>query len=123
MSRSDGTFPHYLKLEVDSEQWPSNYFDSSRYCDVCEMRWPSSHLFVSCPRCGEATEIDQSNAPDLRWPEAVKELLIARFNYYYDEYNEGLSDEQLAWEEIKQNDDFDFESLDSEVEKLHSKAA
>lgn len=123
MSRSNGTFPRYIKLDVDPDQWPTNYFSSCQYCEVCEMRWPASHLFSICPRCAEKTEVDTHNAPDIRWPDAIRELLTARFEDFYEQYNEGLTDEQLAWDEVKQTAPYDFDALEAEVEDLRSKAA
>lgn len=115
MSRSTGTFPRYTKLDIDSEKWPNDYFNSSRFCESCETHWPASHLFSTCPIDGEETKIDEHNKPDLRWPDALKTLLNARFDILYEEYNEGLTDEQLAWEAVKKTDQYDFEKLDSEV--------
>lgn len=124
MSRSSGKFPRYTKLKIDPDEWPANYFGSCRYCDVCEMCWPTSHLFTACPKCGEETVIDEQRSPDIRWPDAVKELLTSRFEALYDQYNEGLTDEQLAWNQTKQELDFNFDSLDSELEEeVRSKAA
>lgn len=120
MSRSTGTFPRYTKLEISPNDWPKNYYNSCRYCEVCEFNWPASHLFIDCPFCGERTDIDDANPPDIRWPDAINHLLNARFEKFYEKYNEDLTDEQLIWED--KIEDFDFKALDSELE-IRSKAA
>ena len=35
----------------------------------------------------------------MRWPEAVTQLLSARFDRFYEEWNEGYTDEQLLMED------------------------
>ncbi len=108
MSRSDGKFPALTKLQIDPDVWPSNYYAKSQRCTECNENWPMPHLFRPSVCCDAPTK-PSDNAPDMRWPEAVTQLLQRRFERYYDEYNEGFTDEELQWDET---------TLREEVEKL-----
>lgn len=117
MSRSDGKFPAYTKLEIDSEKWPPNYFDKARQCIGCGLLWPHPHLFDPSPCCDCETTVVE-NMPDMRWPEAVKRLHQVRFDRWYDEYNDGLEDEQLAWEEVISHGELDEEKAKEAIEAI-----
>ena len=99
MNRTDGKFPAYEKIEIDPEVWPTNYWDSSLKCPSCATLWPNQVLFIMTPCCKVKAKINTGEAPDMRWPEAVKRLLTARFERIYDEWNEGYTDEQLLMED------------------------
>ncbi len=114
MPRSDGKFPKYHRVDIDPEIWPNKYWDASRWCPSCETHWPHIFIFAKSPCCGIETEIDEENAPDMRWPDAVKAYLTSRFEHLYDKYNEGLSDQDLVYEDAKEQADFDFDKIDIE---------
>lgn len=118
MPRSDGTFPRYTKLEIDPELWPANYWESSRRCQGCEISWPNTHLFNTCPDCGGPTAVDSTTAPDIRWPDAVSRLLASRFERFYETYNEGINDEQLTWDEQSISDE--VKGIDSELSDIQN---
>lgn len=109
------TFPHYTRLDLDPEVFPPNYWAASNKCPTCELHWPTSHLFSTTPCCGDEAEKDEHNAPDMRWPDAIKSLLSKRFEDLYDQYNDGITDEQLAWEDVKKTKQRDFEPADAKV--------
>jgi hypothetical protein len=117
MSRSDGKFPSYVKLEIDPDQWPENYHDKARQCVGCAKLWPHPHLFDPSPCCDCETEVVEAT-PDMRWPDAVHHLLEARFNRWYEEYNDGLADEQLAWEEVITHGEIDAEKTKKAIESI-----
>ena len=98
MARSDGNFPVVSRLDIDPKIWPQKYYAASQVCRECETAWPISHLFAPSVCCDAPTRTS-NNAPDMRWPEAVSSLLTARFDRYYDEYNEGVSDAELVLDE------------------------
>lgn len=122
MPRSKGTFPKYKKVDIDSEIWPPKYWDSSKLCPACETRWPNMPVFAKTPCCGVAGTTDEHSAPDMRWPDAVSAYHAARFEDLYDNYNEGRTDQELAYEdgkeEIKKQKDFDFDQVESEIDSL-----
>jgi hypothetical protein len=117
MSRHDGSFPEYTKIDVSPDEWPLGYWEKARECTGCGFNWPHPHLFEPSPCCNEPTNLIDGT-PGLRWPEAVAKLLSVRFERWYDEYNEGVSDEQLPWEDLKTNGDFDEDKAKAEVEQL-----
>jgi hypothetical protein len=77
----------YQKLQIDLDQWPPNYYKSSRNCPLCQIRWPDMEWFDHCPKCDAPTESRSTKAPSLRWPDAAKRLLHARFDNFYEEWN------------------------------------
>jgi hypothetical protein len=117
MSRSDGQYPPYTKLEIDADRWPENYYDKTRQCAGCGMLWPHPHLFEPSPCCNCETEVIDG-APDIRWPDAVKRLHEARFERWYDEYNDDLADEQLAWEDVISHGEFDEQKAQMAIEAI-----
>lgn len=117
MSRTDGKFPEYAKLTIDPKNWPNKYWETSRACKVCEYRWPYVPLFYRSPCCGADTEVIEE-PPNLRWPEAISQLIYSRFERYYEEYNEGVPDDQLDWEDVKTDGEFDEEKAAVEVDAL-----
>lgn len=117
MSRSDGEFPTYTKLEIDPDTWPADYFDKARMCVGCGLHWPHPHLFDPSPCCNCETEVIES-APDMRWPDAVKRLHEARFDRWYEDYNDGLEDEQLAWEGIISHGEFDEQKAQAAIDAI-----
>lgn len=117
MGRSDGQFPQYVKADIDAERWPAEYWDSSRKCNVCDIAWPNDANFHTSPCCQSNTTL-YDGPPDMRWPEAVNKLLQTRFNAWYDEYNEGVSDDILAWEDIKTNGEIDDKKVKQQVNQL-----
>lgn len=117
MSRSDGTFPPYAKLDVDPTEWPDDYWDSSRTCP-CGKQWPAIGLFGISPCCGKSTTLTESSVPDMRWPDAITALLRARFDSWYTDYNENVEDETLAWTDVTTNGEFDDTKASAEVEAL-----
>lgn len=117
MSRSNGEFPTYKKLNIDPDEWPADYFDTARQCVGCAFLWPHPHIFDPSPCCNVETELVEGS-PDIRWPDAVKRLHQARFSRWYDEYNEGLEDEQLAWEEVLSHGELDQLKIEQAIEKI-----
>lgn len=97
--RSDGTFPSFNKIDVDPHIWPEKYWDSSRVCPNCGTNWPAIGYFAISPCCDQTTALTFNQSPDMRWPEAVFELLSWRFEKFYSEYNEGVTDEALRWDD------------------------
>jgi hypothetical protein len=118
MGRLSGTFPPYSKIDVDPEEWPDNYWESSRECPQCKKHWPAIGLFHESPCCGASTILTEKEVPDMRWPDAVKALLTHRFNRWYDEYNEDIDDEKLPWTDVTTNGQFDEDKAQAEVEAL-----
>lgn len=97
MSRMNGQYPTYNKLDIDKEEWPQDYWEGARICEVCAMQWPRFDIFSTSPCCGSNTAPDREIGPEMRWPTAVERLLHFRFTEWYEEWNAGLTDEQLAW--------------------------
>jgi len=117
MSRTDGKFPGYTKLDISAEDWPDKYWEKSRACAECGYRWPYPHLFQPSPCCGAFTTLIDE-APSLRWPEAVSRLFHERFEKFYDEYNEGLTDDKLDWEDLKTDGHYDEQKGAAAVDAL-----
>jgi len=105
-------FPKYDKHNLDVEVWPTKYWDSSRLCPSCDTHWPDVLFFGVSPCCGIPTEVDPDNAPDMRWPDAVSAYQRKRFEDLYEEYNGGLTDQDLVYEDNKKKPDFDFEKAE-----------
>lgn len=106
MSRSDGEFPKYQRLEIDENEWPVDYWESHRRCSSCGAKWPDTVAFAVSPCCGNPTTRD-SGPPDLRWDKAISALKHREFEKFYEEWNEGVSDEQLDWIELMTNGNLD----------------
>lgn len=87
MSRRDGTFPAYEKIEIDPNVWPANYWTACLSCEQCDTNWPETSHFELCPECHVETEAHDFR-PTYRWPDAVKRLHTARFEHLYDEWDE-----------------------------------
>lgn len=117
MPRSDGNFPSYVRLKIDPDLWPDNYWDESRRCIGCERHWPNTHLFEICPGCGRKTG-KVASAPDMRWPEAISALVTSRFEALYEIWNEGVEDEQLEWEDVKTDGKLDNNKLQEVVDNF-----
>jgi hypothetical protein len=115
MGRSDGSFPSYKKLDVHPAEWPKNYYHSSRSCIQCGLRWPDQEIFSPTPCCNSRT-LKSELAPEMRWVEACKRILESRFDEFYEEYNEGLTDDQLILDEVVKNGR--FEGLDQFIDDL-----
>lgn len=97
MARTNQRFPSYDKIGIDPDDVPEDFWTiGSRRCISCGVRWPNNHYFVWCPDCNKGTRKVDS-APDMSWREAVSHLLRARFESLYEEWNENISDDQIAW--------------------------
>lgn len=102
MGRLNGTYPSYSRLKFDPEIWPDHYWDKCRECTNCEeICWPALDEFKTSPCCTAPTKVVEGISPNIRWPEALKQLLTFRFDTWYDKYNENVSDERLHWEDLK----------------------
>lgn len=97
MSRSDGEYPGYIKLQIDPKRPVEGWNDGARRCIACKKAWPNLALFSPSPCCNANAGVVSSAEPDMSWESAVKSLLHARFERYYEKWNEGASDEQLMW--------------------------
>jgi hypothetical protein len=117
MSRSDGTFPNYVRLDIDPDVWPEDYWNRAFVCKGCGTAWPATHLFDPSPCCN-AMGWPVDAPPEMRWPEAVAALKAARFGAIYDEWNEGVDDEQLAWAELMTDGELDDSKLSAEIDRL-----
>lgn len=97
MPRSDGRFPRYEKLDIDPDTRPPGYDNftyGSRRCVECDKRWPNSDYFNPSPCCSKPTKVFDMS-PSMSWREAVKVLNEARFERYYEAWNENVTDEEL----------------------------
>lgn len=100
MSRRTGSFPTYTKLDLSPEKWPKQYWDSCLQCQRCGFRWPNEEHFNVSPCCiANVNLINES--PEIRWPNALTELLRANFEMFYNQWNDGLEDEELCHETVK----------------------
>jgi len=97
MTRADGKFPEYEKIDIDPDFWPSDYWTESMVCEVCDINWPCTLHFSVCPMCHTETK-EADFRPTYRYPEAVKRLLTARFDDLYQEWDEGTTDEDILEE-------------------------
>jgi len=118
MSRSNGEFPKYIKLELNAEEWPDNYWDCHRKCAACGLGWPNHKMFTKCPECNLGLSSIKAGPPDMRWPDAVMSFHAARFEALYATWNEGITDEQLPWEELKTDGELDNNKITGAVEEL-----
>ncbi len=96
MGRSTGVFPRNIRLDIDPAKWPDNYYDRSYQCTECGENWPHTHLFSAKSMCCDANTQSKKESPSMRWPDAVFSLLSKRFDRFYDEYNEGITDDELG---------------------------
>jgi hypothetical protein len=115
MSRSTGTFKPYIRLSLDENEWPPDYWEYAYRCINCGTQWPMMHLFDPSPCCN-ATATKTLSPPDMRWPEAIKELKQSRFEQFYTDWNEGKSDEDLILEELKSNGFYDEKKIAQAVD-------
>lgn len=98
MSRKDNIFPKYVKLKIDPKNPPHDLWDrGARKCGKCGTNWPNYAIFDPSPCCDNHTSAVEG-APELPWTEAVKKLLFARFERYYDKWNEDVTDEAILWD-------------------------
>lgn len=119
MSRKNNTFPKYVKLKIDAENPPADVWErGSRKCVKCQTQWPSYSIFNPSPCCDASTEVN-TNTPHMTWGEAVKRLLIARFERYYEKWNDNVTDEALMWDQsIEDGFPIDEESLKQGMEEI-----
>jgi hypothetical protein len=54
----------------------------------------------------------------MRWPEAVWLLLEFRFGKFYDEWNEGIEDDELDWVELRANGELDDNKIAAAIEEF-----
>ena len=118
MTRLDGIYPEYTKIETTAEDWPVNYWDSSLTCGKCETHWPDNKLFQLSPCCGAPSK-RTDNVPDMRWPEALFRLQEMRFNTFYEIWNAGYTDDQLTME-AEHIDDAEIKTLLEEQILTHN---
>lgn len=97
MSRSDGQYPSYVKLNVDPHKPPTGWDHGARRCIRCKKAWPNLAIFSPSPCCNENAGQSNTAEPDMSWADAVQHLLRAKFDRYYEKWNEGATDEQLMW--------------------------
>jgi len=123
MSRKDKTFPKYVKLKIDKDSPPADLWErGARKCLKCNSLWPSYSIFNPSPCCNVTTEVLPSETPFTTWSESVEKLLEARFERYYDKWNDNVTDEEILWDESIQ-DDFPIDEEDlkkglEEIERL-----
>lgn len=98
MSRTNNTFPKYVKLKVDAANPPHDLWErGGRKCVKCGINWPNYSIFNPSPCCDATTGVVQNSA-EMPWSEAVKRLLNARFERYYEKWNEDVTDEALLFD-------------------------
>lgn len=121
MSRSDGSFPEYVKLKIDLKNPPEDMWDrGSRICQKCAMKWPGYAIFQPSPCCAAPT-VASPEDPQMTWGEAVRGLLRSRFERYYAKWNEDVSDEALLWDEsivLETTFPLDEEALNEGMEEI-----
>lgn len=99
MSRSDNIFPKYVKLKIDATNPPHDLWErGGKNCVACGIKWPNYSVFNPSPCCNATTSVVQVG-PEMPWTEAVKRLLKARFERYYEKWNDSVTDEALLWDE------------------------
>jgi len=99
MSRKNKTFPKYVKLKIEKDSHPADLWEKgSRRCSKCNTQWPAYSIFNPSPCCNANTAVVDAS-PHMTWSEAVKQLLDARFERYYDKWNDDVTDEALLWDE------------------------
>lgn len=97
MSRSDGEFPLYTKLDYNVDDPPEGWNQGCRRCATCKKNWPNIPGFSPSPCCNYQTGIVADGTPDMSWQDAYRELMNFRFDRFYEKYNEGASDVELCW--------------------------
>jgi hypothetical protein len=97
MPRSDGKYPHYVKLDVDPHNPPDGWDEGCRRCIVCKKNWPNIAVFSPSPCCNQQAGIVADGMPDVNWKEAVHYLLHSKFDKFYERWNEEATDEELRW--------------------------
>lgn len=97
MSRSDGSFPVYNKLDLDKDHPRKDWDEGCRRCIQCGKSWPNISSFSPSPCCSVAAGTVGNMSPDMSWKEAVIALHTSRFERIYSVWNEDMSDEQLSW--------------------------
>jgi hypothetical protein len=122
MSRKDSVFPNYVPLKVDPNDPPADVFErGSRRCQKCGTQWPNYGIFSPTPCCGSPSQ-QIPHVPHMTWKEAVKKLLHARFERYYTQWNDDVTDEAIVYDEsIEVNTPIDPEMLAqglTEIERI-----
>lgn len=118
MSRSNNSFPSYVKLDINPARPKKGWDDGCRRCSECGKSWPNIASFSPSPCHNVTAGIVKTSPPDMTWPAAVKELLRAKFNKYYEQWNEGTSDEELYWTEESVPSEQEISEGMKEIEKL-----
>lgn len=115
MTRSDGKFPQYARLDLNRKDPPNGWNEGSRRCIKCKKDWPNLPEFSPSPCCDERAGIVSDGEVDISWPDAYAELMRFRFNRIYEKWNEGTTDIELAWA----NDEaFSDEEISEGMKKL-----
>lgn len=64
---------------------------------VCNKDWPNISVFSPSPCCNAQAGVVATAQPEMTWGRAVKELMYFRFERYYENWNEGVTDEEMTW--------------------------
>lgn len=97
MSRSDGTYPGYVKLTYSKTNPPEDWDEGARRCIQCKKNWPNLSEFSPSPCCNHQAGIVADATPDTNWPDAYSDLLRFRFDRFYEKWNDGATDIELCW--------------------------
>ena len=117
MSRSDGTFPQYVKLDYSKSEAPENWNDGVRRCKECKKNWPNLPEFSPSPCCNCQAGTVSDALPDMDWETAYIELVRFRFDRVYEKWNDGATDIELAWSSIEPISD---QEISEGLEELNS---
>ena len=117
MSRRDGNYPPYAKLEYSKNDPPEGWNDGARRCIGCKKDWPNVPEFSPSPCCNYQAGIVADALPEMTWDTALTELKRFRFERFYEKWNDGASDIELCWNNHEPISD---EVISEGLEKLNS---
>lgn len=117
MSRTDGNFPPYSKLEYSKQNPPDGWNVGSRRCIGCKKDWPNVADFSPSPCCNYQAGVVADGFPDMDWETAYIELMRFRFERYYEKWNDGATDIELCW---NTHESISEQEISEGLEKLNS---
>lgn len=119
MSRKDSVYPKHVKLKIDPKNPPADLFErGSRRCVKCGTQWPNYSIFTPSPCCEGASQ-NIATPPHMTWEESSRLLLHARFERYYEKWNDDVTDEAIIYDEsIKAEIAIDPELLAQGLEEI-----
>lgn len=117
LTRYDGTFPHYTKLEYNKSSPPQGWNEGARRCMECKRDWPNLPEFSPSPCCNMQAGVVSDASTEMTWADAYGALMLFRFERIYEKWNDGMTDVELIW---TSNESYNEDLINEGLEEINS---